>query len=271
MRGKLPIIVGGTHYYIQSLIWDSLLDVPAAPPVSDDLDSLSTEELYRRLQEVDPEQPHHPNQRKRILSDLRLYAQTRQAPSQLRKQSNEQSNSEEQLDNVVIWMSCNGAVLNSRLDGRVDAMVRAGLLRENCDFVKRFVEGSDVSRGVWQAIGLKEFMPLFLSPQGAYNGRTELREEEEAVQAALREVKSDTQQYAKRWVRCGRLRRSQITWIRNRLQGRVKHLLQVDTSQLEHWEEAVLSPVVNVVEHLLQGTLPDVVINQEQWQQQQVT
>ena len=177
-RGKLPIIVGGTHYYIQSLIWDSLLDIPTISDTSvvkdESLDSLPTETLYARLQAVDPHNPHHPNQRKRILSDLRLYEQTGVAPSTLRREKNEQRGTEEMLDNVVVWMSCQNDVLDARLDKRVDGMVAAGMLEENAAFVSRYIGESDISRGVWQAIGLKEFMPLFVDAEGKYNGRTTL-------------------------------------------------------------------------------------------------
>ena len=177
-RGKLPIIVGGTHYYIQSLIWDSLLegmDIPV--PKKDSLDALTTEELYTKLQAVDPDNPHHPNQRKRILSDLRLYELTGTVPSTLRKEKNKLRDMEEKLDNVSVWLSCRDDVLHERLDKRVDSMVRQGMLDENVRFINQYVQTSDVSRGVWQAIGLKEFMPLFLTPEGSFNGRTELKEQ----------------------------------------------------------------------------------------------
>lgn len=146
-------------------------------PNEESLDALSTETLYARLQAVDPHNPHHPNQRKRILSDLRLYEQTGVAPSTLRKEKNEQRGMEEQLDNVVVWMSCQNDVLDTRLDARVDSMVKAGMLEENAAFVHQYIQDSDVNRGVWQAIGLKEFMPLFLDENGKYNGRETLHEE----------------------------------------------------------------------------------------------
>ena len=177
-RGKLPIIVGGTHYYIQSLIWDSLLDGTEIPvPKKDSLDALTTEELYARLQAVDPNNPHHPNQRKRILSDLRLYELTGAVPSMLRKEKNKLRDNEEKLDNVIVWLSCRDDVLHERLDKRVDSMVMHGMLEENVRFVNQYIKTSDVSRGVWQAIGLKEFMPLFLTPEGSFNGRKELNKE----------------------------------------------------------------------------------------------
>ena len=177
-RGKLPIIVGGTHYYIQSLIWDSLLDGTEIPvPKKESLDALTTEELYARLQAIDPNNPHHPNQRKRILSDLRLYELTGTVPSMLRKEKNKLRDNEEKLDNVIVWLSCRDDVLHERLDKRVDSMVMHGMLEENVRFVNQYIKTSDVSRGVWQAIGLKEFMPLFLTPEGSFNGRKELNKE----------------------------------------------------------------------------------------------
>lgn len=45
-------------------------------------------------------------------------------------------------------------------------------------------------------------------------------------------------------------------------------MIQVDTSQLDRWEEVVQRPVENVVEHLLDGTLPDVKVNHAFWEQQ---
>ena len=138
-KGKLPIIVGGTHYYIQSLIWDSLLETPEGPEPSreradeSDLESKSTEELYAMLQEVDPETQQHPNQRKRILSDLHLFNRTGVAPSVLRRQHNKEQSKEEQLENVVIWLSCPTSVLAQRLNKRVDGMVQAGMLEEDME------------------------------------------------------------------------------------------------------------------------------------------
>ena len=47
-------------------------------------------------------------------------------------------------------------------------------------------------------------------------------------------------------------------------------MIQVDTSQLESWDQTVLTPVVNVVNHLLDGTLPEIEVNRTLWEQQSV-
>lgn len=273
----MPIIVGGTHYYIQSLIWDSLLAISTTTPEEDSLDDLPTEKLYARLQEVDPDNTQHPNQRKRILADLRLFAQTGVPPSQLRRQQNAERNPQEQLDNVVVWLSCGEGTLRKRLDARVDSMVRHGLLEENAQFVRRFIAGSDLQRGVWQAIGLKEFLPLFLAEDGSYNGRMTLdatgggREGMKRRGSRADGVAAGENGHGAVCEAVGvreRVDCRQITWIRNRLLGRVQHLIQVDTSQLEFWDQAVLSPVINVADHLLDGTLPTVEVNNAFWDQQ---
>lgn len=178
----------------------------------DTLDEKSTEELYAILQEIDPNNVHHPNQRKKILSDIRLYNQTKVPPSQLRQKQNAARNYDEQLDNLVIWLSCSSDVLSKRLAKRVDTMVRDGMLEENTNFIKQYFHECDHERGVWQAIGLKEFVPLFKTENGDYNGRETLMAEgnhflfnnilDLDVKEALAKVITDTEQYAKRYVVC---------------------------------------------------------------------
>lgn len=48
----------------------------------------------------------------------------------------------------------------------------------------------------------------------------------------------------------------------------MQHLIQLDTSQLDRWDDVVLNPAVNVVEHLMAGTLPAVKVNHAFWEQQ---
>ena len=48
----------------------------------------------------------------------------------------------------------------------------------------------------------------------------------------------------------------------------MQHLIQLDTSQLDRWDDVVLNPAVNVVEHLMAGTLPAVKVNHTFWEQQ---
>ena len=102
--------------------------------------------------------------------------------------------------------------LNPRLDERVDQMIETGLFDEIKDLRNRVVQGSikapgqneeKYQRGLWQAIGYKEFDPYF-------NALEEGKEESEIVKIkdeCTERMKAATRRYAKR----------QIQWIRNKL------------------------------------------------------
>lgn len=78
-RNKLPIIVGGTNYYIESLLWKVLLDTgqeneepgdggDGSPNRKLELEKLGGAELHKRLAEVDPDMAAmlHPNDKRKI-------------------------------------------------------------------------------------------------------------------------------------------------------------------------------------------------------------
>lgn len=74
---KLPIVVGGTNYYVESLLWkilveDGLDDVGVLP---DDKHELPSEELYEKLKLIDPETANrlHPNNKRKIIRLLYLF------------------------------------------------------------------------------------------------------------------------------------------------------------------------------------------------------
>jgi len=87
-RGKhgnksLPIIVGGTNLYIEATLfpekfWFPEADQPddseASAPISDELEALSNDELYRQLQQVDPARAAqlHPNEKRKVIRSLRV-------------------------------------------------------------------------------------------------------------------------------------------------------------------------------------------------------
>lgn len=78
---KMPIVVGGTNYYIESLLWQTLVDDPKAKTVPDSCDEelistkarrvegVGNEDLHKKLMEVDPEMATrlHPNNRRKVI------------------------------------------------------------------------------------------------------------------------------------------------------------------------------------------------------------
>lgn len=153
-RGKLPIIVGGTMYYIQSLLRPSLLEEDEKLLISENqATSADTAQQYTQLAaredfESDParESPHellrkvdpimanrlHPNDTRKILRSLEVFNTTGIPYSTvLQKQAERLRSASGGLDAFVFWLQVrNNSVLNKRLDDRVRVMVDSGLEKE---------------------------------------------------------------------------------------------------------------------------------------------
>lgn len=168
-RGKIPVIVGGTHYYIQSvLINEPLVDgrdnasssdvddqemttraSPAGDPKFAILDA-PVEVMLDRLREVDPVMAArwHPKEDRKIRRSLEIYLQTgrkasdiyedhqrmKQGLLQLQQEhlSSDMPEVKKQLrfPTLVFWVHSNTEVLKNRLNCRVGKMVEQGLLEE---------------------------------------------------------------------------------------------------------------------------------------------
>ena len=159
-RGKLPIIVGGTGLYIDSLISGiKFLDEDSESVRSElekQADELGVEAMLELLREIDPETAgkYHINDRKRILRALEIYRIHGKTKSQLDKES---KLSGERYDCVWIGITYrNREVLYTRINRRVDIMLENGLLDE-----AKTAFLSDCSKTSVQAIGHKEFFSYF--------------------------------------------------------------------------------------------------------------
>ncbi|TYZ62604.1 hypothetical protein PybrP1_002364 [[Pythium] brassicae (nom. inval.)] len=269
-RGKVPIIVGGTMYYTQALLWKAqLLDdvdvATAAEPSSDaTLDALTPEQLYKQLRDVDPAMAArlHVNNVRKVQRSLQVFRQTGTPHSEhLARQEREQLQLDTYFDACAFWVHCSKPVLAERLATRVDTMIRAGLadeIRGLRAIVRAHPPRLDAAAttapaehenavGILQAIGYKEFQPYF--------DALEAQQEEKATPAAapddLQRVFDDcveqlnvaTRQYARR----------QLTWIRNRFVTRNIPVYQVDSSDIAQWGAAVATPATRIAEAFLAG------------------
>ncbi|KAG5842319.1 hypothetical protein ANANG_G00176360 [Anguilla anguilla] len=91
-RDRLPIVVGGTNYYIEALLWNVLVDTGASkgdcrgsPDTRAELEKLGGAELHRRLAEVDPDMAAtlHPHNVRKIARSLQVHQETGVAHSRL--------------------------------------------------------------------------------------------------------------------------------------------------------------------------------------------
>lgn len=221
-RGRLPIIVGGTHYYVHALLFeDSIVkDAVAEPdvepsatryPILDD----STEVIWKKLKEVDPVMADywHPNDRRKISRSLEIFLQTGRRASDIYAEQQERKKLQTTLDTetdarpdpLLFWVHSEAQVLKDRLDRRVDRMLEVGLMEE-INEMNRYVhlktqagENVDLSRGIWQAIGFKEFRPYL---QAREDGVGDAAVEKSKLEC-LEDMKTATRRYAKyqnKWI-----------------------------------------------------------------------
>lgn len=187
-KGKLPIIVGGTGLYINSIVnnvefVDSQTDLQLREKITEEFEMLGGQEMLERLRKIDPEAAEklHENDKRRIIRAFEIYESTGNTKS---------FNDEQSVQNESPYKACMIGVtyrdrekLYERINTRVDIMLENGLLDE----ANRAFQ-NNLGGGAVQAIGHKEFFDYF-------SGGISLDE-------AVESLKRSTRRYAKR----------QLTW-----------------------------------------------------------
>ena len=190
VRGRLPIVVGGTGLYIDNLIAGRDF-APFTGAWRERLQARAREEglsaLREELRRIDPDRAEklHPNDEKRILRALEVWYETGETITAHDERTRDLPPKYDAL-RVCLTFS-HREDLWDRIDRRVDLMMAAGLEREVRDLL---ASGVPPAATAMQAIGYKEFAAA-------------LRGEEPLAQAVA-EVKLRSRQYAKR----------QLTWFR---------------------------------------------------------
>lgn len=191
-RGKLPIIVGGTGLYVNSLINTfDFMNTNENPELRKKLEEeakqYGNEILYERLKKIDPEVCNriHLNDLKRIIRALEIYEVTGKNITENQKNTKEIS---KKYDYIIVGLDTDREKLYERINLRVDIMLKEGLLDEVREIQYRLKEQGKTTS--MQAIGYKELIEVF-------EGRTTL-------EAAVEKVKKESRNYAKR----------QLTWFR---------------------------------------------------------
>ena len=190
-RGHVPIVTGGTGFYIQALAYDiDFKENDGSGIIRRELEQLGEERgneyLHGILAEIDPESAQliHANNRKRIIRAIEYYRMTGE---QISKHNQTEHEKESPYRLFYYVLTCERKTLYERIDRRVDLMLEQGLLEE----VKR-LRDMGCSRGMvsMQGLGYKEILDYL-------DGDCTL---EEAVYV----MKRDTRHFAKR----------QVTWFK---------------------------------------------------------
>jgi len=269
-RGKLPIVIGGTHYYVHTLLFeDSLVSSKNAEP--EEIGFRSHEELVshfpilneptdvvlQKLREVDPAMAGrwHPSDRRKILRSLEIYLTTGKRASDIYAEQQEAKQdcggAMSPWETLIFWVHTSPDVLKGRLEKRVEKMVQRGLMDEVESLHRRLRnctergEVVDRTRGVWQSIGFKQ-MEAFL--HGKLNGEPpDTLEKKKHI--GLEEVNIATRQYARyqsRWIRQKGLK----SFKEHNAMG---HLYLLDSTNAGEFSEKVLEPAADICRQYLAG------------------
>lgn len=193
-KGKIPIIVGGTGLYIDSLIYN--IDYPEIEfdeEYRENLEKRVAEEglqnLYEEAKQIDEQAMKNisQNDKKRILRVLEVYHQTGKTKTE---QEIESRKNEIPYDYYVFALNMDREKLYNRINKRVDIMIEQGLIEEVEGIIKKYKKYPTSM----QALGYKEIKE--------YLNRNITKEQ------AIETVKQETRRYAKR----------QLTWFRKNKQ-----------------------------------------------------
>ena len=191
-RGRIPIVVGGTGFYIQALLYDiDFTENGEDKSFRHELEELAkTPEgagrLHQRLKEVDPVSAEmiHANNTKRVIRALEFFEET---GTRISDHNEQQRQKESPYRFCYFVLEDERSLLYERIDRRVDEMISQGLVQE---VEKLRSQGCDRSMVSMQGLGYKEILGFL---EGEYD-----------LERAVYLIKRDTRHFAKR----------QLTWFR---------------------------------------------------------
>jgi tRNA dimethylallyltransferase len=216
---KIPIIVGGTGFYIQALLYDiDFTEQDGDEAFREEMQRFAAtngaDALHEKLKDIDPAsyESIHANNVKRVIRALEYYRQTGQ-PISAHNEAQHQKESPYQFAYFVL--NDDRDRLYGRIERRVDLMLSQGLVDE----VQR-LKDMGYHRGMvsMQGLGYKEILDYL-------DGKTTL---EEAVYI----LKRDTRHFAKR----------QLTWFR-----RERDVIWINKPDFSYDEEAILNHMTDIL------------------------
>lgn len=218
-NGQIPIIAGGTGFYIQALLYDidftkQECDEAFRAKLSDIAQNQGAEALHEMLRNVDPEsaQAIHANNVKRVIRALEFYHLSGKKISE----HNEEEHQKTSPYNFAYFvLTDDRAHLYERIEKRVDLMMEQGLLEE----VKKLKEmGYHRNMVSMQGLGYKEILD-------ALDGKI-------SIEGAVDKIKKETRHFAKR----------QLTWFK-----RERDVIWFDKEKYQYQDNLILSDMIKIL------------------------
>lgn len=217
--GKIPIIVGGTGFYIQALLYDvDFTEQECDEAYRASLAKLAEERgnryLHEMLREIDPASAEaiHENNRKRVIRALEFYHHTGEKISEHNEKEREKSSP---YNFAYFVLNDAREKLYQRIDARVDAMLGQGLVAEVTKLKEMGCHGGMVSM---QGLGYKEILEYLAG--------------ESTLDEAVYIIKRETRHFAKR----------QLTWFR-----REREVIWLNKPEYQYDEEKILEKILAVL------------------------
>ncbi|MBQ8247729.1 MAG: tRNA (adenosine(37)-N6)-dimethylallyltransferase MiaA [Lachnospiraceae bacterium] len=221
-KGKIPILVGGTGFYIQSLLYDiefkeeEEANIALREELQQFADKFGKEALHGRLKTVDPESAEAipAGNVKRVIRALEFYETHHEKIS---AHNAEQAEKESPYHYAFFVLTDDRKLLYERIEKRIDIMLEKGLIDE----VKALqAEGLNRNFISMQGLGYKEILAYL--------------EGEISLEEAVYILKRDTRHFAKR----------QITWFK-----REKDVKWLDKSEFGHNDDAVFEEMMKYLRY----------------------
>ena len=189
-KGKVPIVVGGTGLYVESLIYgieynEIKVDLKYREELEKIIQSEGLKKLYEKAKKIDPKaiEKISENDKKRICRVLEIYHSTGKTKTELEIESRKNG---PDFKYLLFGITMDREKLYDRINKRVDIMMENGLIQEVKDLLSKYNEFPTAMQG----LGYKEVVKYL---------HGECSKEE-----MIEKIKMETRRYAKR----------QLTWFR---------------------------------------------------------
>lgn len=212
-RNHIPILVGGTGFYIQAVLngidFDENDDDTS---YREELEKLPSDKLFNMLKEIDPESAEtiHPNNIKRVIRALEFFHFT---GKKISLHNEEERKKESAFNSCYFVLNDEREKIYSRIEKRVDEMLEEGLIDEVKKLKSIGLTKEDVSM---QGLGYKEIL-MYL-------------DNEISLDEAVYLIKRDTRHFAKR----------QITWFK-----RERDVIWINKDEFKYDDSKILEFMIN--------------------------
>lgn len=224
-KGKIPIMVGGTGFYIQAVLYDiDFNESNENNELRKELEQLASDKgaqyLHDMLHQIDPESAEaiHANNVKRVIRAIEYYQQTGEKIS---SHNEAERGKESAYHSYYFVLTDERSKLYENIDRRVDKMLENGLVEEVKTLINR---GCKRDSTAMQGLGYKEIIAYLM-------GETSLEE-------AIYTIKRDTRHFAKR----------QLTWFR-----RERDVIWIEKDKFAYNDKKILNNILQTIKYEKEG------------------